>query len=54
MSTVHTTYNFMMKFPLNFDFLIYRKNLVGTQKLVPISHGKRAIGVRATCIEVRL
>ena len=30
----------------------YRKNFVGTQKRVRISHGKRAIGVRA--IEVRL
>ena len=35
------------KFPLNFVFLSYRKNFVGTQKLVRISHGKRAIGVRA-------
>ena len=33
-------------------FLSYRKNFVGTQKRVRISHGKRAIGVRA--IEVRL
>ena len=40
------------KFPLNFVFLSYRKNFVGTQKLVRISQGKRAIGVRA--IEVRL
>ena len=30
----------------------YRKNFVGTQKRVRMSHGKRAIGVRA--IEVRL
>ena len=30
----------------------YRKDFVGTQKRVRISHGKRAIGVRA--IEVRL
>ena len=30
----------------------YRKNFVGTQKQVRISHGKRAIGVRA--IEVLL
>ena len=37
------------KFPLNFVFLRY---FVGTQKLIRISHGKRAIGVRA--IEVRL
>ena len=35
-----------------FVFLSYRKNFVGTQKRVRISHGKRAIGVRA--IEVRL
>ena len=40
------------KFPLVFVFLSYRKNFVGTQKLVRINHGKRAIGVRA--IEVRL
>ena len=42
------------QFPLLFVFLsyMYRKNFVGTQKLVRISHGKRAIGVRA--IEVRL
>ena len=35
-----------------FVFLSYRKNVVGTQKRVRISHGKRAIGVRA--IEVLL
>ena len=35
-----------------FVFLSYRKNFVGTQKRVRISHGKRAMGVRA--IEVRL
>ena len=35
-----------------FAFLSYRKNFVGTQKQVRISHGKRAIGVQA--IEVRL
>ena len=35
------------KFPLKFVFLSYWKNFVGTQKLVRISHGKRAIGVRA-------
>ena len=40
------------KFPYIFVFLSYRKNFVGTQKRVRISHGKRAIGVRA--IEVRL
>ena len=40
------------KFPLTCDFWNYRKNFVGTQKQVRISHGKRAIGVRA--IEVRL
>ena len=42
------------KFPYLFVFLSfeYRKNFVGTQKRVRISHGKRAIGVRA--IEVRL
>ena len=40
------------KFPQIFVLLIYRKNFVGTQKRVRISHGKRAIGVRA--IEVRL
>ena len=33
-------------------FLIYRKNFVGTQKRVRISHGERAIGVRA--YEIRL
>ena len=31
------------KIPLNFVFLSYRKNFVGTQKLVRIGHGKRAI-----------
>ena len=35
-----------------FAFLSYRKNSVGTEKRVRISHGKRAIGVRA--IEVQL
>ena len=39
------------KFPEIFVFLSYQKNFVGTQKLVRISHGKRAVGVRA--IEVR-
>ena len=38
----------MRKFPLIFVFLRCRKNFVGTQKRVRISHGKRAIGVRAT------
>ena len=33
-------------------FMSYRKNFVGTQKRVRISHGKPAIGVQA--IEVRL
>ena len=33
-------------------FSRYRKNFIGTKKRVRISHGKRAIGVRA--IEVRL
>ena len=37
---------------LIFVFLSYRKNFVGTEKRVRISHGKRDIGVRA--IEVRL
>ena len=40
------------KFPEIFVFLGCRKNLVGTQKQVRTSHGKRAIGVRA--IEVCL
>ena len=40
------------KFPEIFVFLSYRKNFLGTQKRARISHGKRAIGVRA--IEVRL
>ena len=39
-------------FPYIFVFLSYRKNFIGTQKIVRISHGKEAIGVRAT--EVRL
>ena len=45
-------YDKIRKFPSIFVFLSYRNNLVGTQKRVRISHGKRAIGVRA--IEVRL
>ena len=40
------------KFPLTFVFMSYRKNFLGTQKRVRISHGKRVIGVRA--IEVDL
>ena len=40
------------KIPKKFVFLSYRNNFVGTQKRVRISHGKRAIGVRA--IKVRL
>ena len=40
------------KIHLIFVFLSYRKNFVGTEKRVRISHGKRPIGVRA--IEVRL
>ena len=34
-------------FPHIFFSLSYIKNFVGTQKRVRISHGKRAIGVRA-------
>ena len=34
-------------FPIVFVFLSCQKNFVGTQKRVPINHGKRAIGVRA-------
>ena len=45
-------YDKVRKFPEIFVFLSYRKNFVGTQKRVRISHGKRATGVRA--IEVRL
>ena len=37
----------MRKFPLTFVFLSYRKNFAGTQERVRISHGKRAIDVRA-------
>ena len=44
------------KFPYFFFFVVvfssYRKNFVGTKQRVRISHGKRAVGVRA--IEVRL
>ena len=45
-------YEIVRKVPYNIFFLIYWKNFIGTQKRVRISHGKRAIGVRAT--EVRL
>ena len=47
--------HFVIKFrtkSLFFFFLSYRKNFVGTQKQVQISHGKEAIGVRA--VEVQL
>ena len=40
------------KIILEYFFWSYRKDCVGTQKRIRISHGKRAIGVRA--IEVRL
>ena len=40
------------KFSYMFVFLSYRKYFIGTQNRVRISHGKRAIGVRA--VEVRL
>ena len=42
----------LRRFPEIFVLLSYRKNFVGTQKLVRINHGKRAIGVRA--VEVQL
>ena len=45
-------YNEIRKLPEIFVFLIHRKNFVGTQNRVRISHGERAIGVRA--IEIRL
>ena len=38
------------KFPQIFVFLSYRKNFVGTQKIVWISHGKWAIHVRAIVV----
>ena len=44
--------NCMLSVLIRIASMSYRKNFVGTQKRVPISHGKRAIGVRAT--EVRL
>ena len=52
-----STYNLQFykkrrKFLKYFFFSSYRKNFVGTKKRVRISHGKRAIGVRA--IEVQL
>ena len=40
------------KYPEIFVLMNYRKNFVGTQTRVQITHGKRAIGVRA--IEARL
>ena len=53
MSTLNIQFHDKMTtFPKIFVLLIYRKNFVGTQKRVRISHGKRAIGVRA--IGVRL
>ena len=52
MSTHNILHDKIRKFPKIFVFLGYRKNFVGTQKRVRISHGKRAIGVRA--IGVRL
>ena len=42
----------LKKNPERFVFMRYRKNFVGTQNRVRISHGKRAIGDRA--IEVQL
>ena len=45
-------HNEIRKLPERFVFLIYWKTFVGTQKRVRISHGERAIGVRA--IEIRL
>ena len=36
------------KISLRIFFLDYRKNFVGTQKRIQISHGKRYIGVRVT------
>ena len=35
------------KVPLIMVFMSYRKNFIGTQKQVRISHGQRAIGVWA-------
>ena len=45
-------HNEIRKLPYVFVFFIYRKNFLGIQKRVRISHGERAIGVRA--IEIRL
>ena len=45
-------YDKIRKFSLRYVFLSKLKNFVATQKRVRISHGKRAIGVRA--VEVRL
>ena len=42
------------KTPYVFVFWSYRKNFVGTQKHVRISHGKRAIGVRAIAVQLYL
>ena len=52
MSTHDMQFHFKKKKSLNVCFLEISKNFVGTQKRVRISHGIRAIGVRA--IEVRL
>ena len=53
MSTLNIQFhNKMTTFHQIFVLLIHQKTLVGTQKRVRISHGKRAISVRA--IEVRL
>ena len=38
---------FEKKNPYIFVFLSYRRNFLGTQNRVRISHGKQAIGVRA-------
>ena len=45
-------YDKVIKNPFIFVFLSYRNNFVGTQKRVRISHGKQAIGVRATEVRV--
>ena len=42
------------KLPKNICFWSYRKNFVGTQKQVQISHGKQAIGVRAFEVQLYL
>ena len=46
-------YNELNKNPYILIFLSYRKNFVGTQKPVQISHGKRAIEVRY-CMKCQL